>query len=373
VSGRRPLLAILSAFVVSALGLSACGGSSHHGIPAGAVAAVEGKGITEAEVNHWLAIASYSNSRGTVFENHPEVPLPPAYSECVQSLMEVAREQNTRPLPSPARLRRACEIQHQTLRSRALGFLLTSNWTLAEAEHLGYVPSQSEINAEYRKLKATNFPTEAALAKLLARTRQTRADLRFHAKVALAQEKIQHHILSGVHQPSQKEIAAYYAAHASEFKGQEARDVRVVLTREESQAKQALSEIRAGKSFASVAEARSIDPVSREKGGLVSGLTRTQGNPKLAEAVFAAKPGQLLGPVKTVIGYFIYEVVRAAPQRQQTLAEAKAKIKSLLFEQRAEVALKAFASTFNARWKSRTECRPGNIVPQCKESSKPVS
>lgn len=372
-SGRSSLFAVLVALLVSALGLSACGGSSHHGIPSGAIAAVEGKGITEAEVNHWTAIAAYSNSRGTVFEHHPEVPEPPTYSECVQALTEVAREQKVHPLPSPAKLRRACEMQREALRERALSFLLNSAWTIAEAEHLGASLSTDEIDKEFAKLKASNFPTAAAMAKLLARTRQTEADLRFHAKLTLAQEKIQHHVLSGVAQPSDQEIASYYAAHRSQFQGQEARDVRILLTREESEAKQAIREIRAGKSFASVAQARSIEPTSREKGGLVTGLTRGQGNPNLTEVAFAAKPGQLKGPLKTVVGYFVYEVVRVVPQHALTLAEAKPKIKSQLFEQRAEVALRSYATQFNKRWKARTECRPGFVVAQCRESTKQLS
>jgi len=367
VSGRSSLLVVPVA-LFAALSLAACGGSSHHGIPAGAIVAVQGKPITEAEVNHWLRVAAYSNAQGSVLEKHPEVPEPPEYTECVHSLSELAREQHN-PVPATAKLRRACAEQHQTLRSRAISFLITTDWTFAEAERLGYSLSSSEIDAEYAKLKARDFPTPAALAQLEATSRQTKADLRLHAKLSLAQEKIQHHVLSSVSKPSEKEIAAYYAAHASQFQAQEARDVRIILTREEAQAKQAIQEIRAGKSFASVAEARSIEPTSREKGGLITGLTRSGGQPTLVEKAFAAPIGKLLGPLKTVLGYFVYEVVRNDPQRRQTLAEATPKIKAALFEQHSEPVLKAFADEFTKRWRAQTECRTGSIVSQCKNSS----
>jgi hypothetical protein len=371
VSGRFPLFAVPIALLVAALSLAACGGSSHHGIPAGAVAAVEGRPITEAEVNHWLAVAAYSNASGTFLEKHREVPVPPEYTECIHSLQEVAREQHN-PVPATAKLRLACEQQHETLRSRAISFLITTDWTFAEAERLGYSFSSSEVDAEYAKLKAHAFPTPAALAQLQANTRQTHADLRLHAKLSLAQEKIQHHVLSGVAKPTEKEIAAYYAANAGQFQAQEARDLRIILTREESKARTAMQEIRAGKSFAAVAQELSIEPTSREKGGLITGLTRNQGQPTLAEKAFAAPIGQLLGPLKTVLGYFVYEVVRSNPQRQQTLAEAKPKIKQTLFEQHSEPALKAFADQFTKRWKPKTECRSGSIVPQCKNYIAPA-
>jgi parvulin-like peptidyl-prolyl isomerase len=373
VSRRRTPFAILISLLLSALGLSACGSTSHHGIPAGAVAAVEGKGVTAAEVNHWLAVAAYSNAAGTLLEKHPEVPVPPAYSECISSLQAVAVEQHTHPAPTPAKLHRACEEQYQVLRERAIAFLINVNWTFAEAERLGNSLSSSEVDAEYAKLKARSFPTPAALASLEARTRETVADLRLHAKLTLAQEKIQHHVLSGVSQPSEAQIASYYAANKRQYAARETRDVRIILTREPGQANQALRELRAGASFATVAQARSIDPASREKGGLLTGVTREQGNPEVIKAIFAAQPGRVGGPINTVQGYYIYEVVKSTLLPAETLAQARPKIKKVLFEQRGEAALKAFAAKFPKTWKPKTECRPNYVVPKCKESPTPAT
>lgn len=362
--GRTALPSVLAALLVAALALSACG-SSKHGIPAGAVAAVEGRPITEAEVHHWLGVAAYSNAAGTVLEKHPEVPEPPDYTECITQLQALAREEHTHPLV--ANLKRACDSQYHTLRNHAVSFLVNVNSTFAETDRLGLEISSGEIDSEYAKLKARLFPTPAALAALRARTRQTEADLRLHAKLSLAQEKLQHHILAGVAQPTDAQINAYYNANKSQFAPKETRDVRVILVREVGKAQEALRELHEGKSFAAVANKRSIERTSRENGGLIPGMTRESGTPQLVTAAFAARPGQLGGPVNTVVGYYVYEVARINPPRTLTSAELHAKVKSLLYEKKAEAALQAFASEFSKRWKAQTECRPGFIVPECKQ------
>jgi len=62
------------------------------------------------------------------------------------------------------------------------------------------------------------------------------------------------------------------------------------------------------KRFADVAKAESEDTVSRPKGGDLGALRRGMLLPELEAVVFAAKPGTVLGPVKSQYGYHILYV-----------------------------------------------------------------
>ena len=75
-----------------------------------------------------------------------------------------------------------------------------------------------------------------------------------------------------------------------------------------SAGEEAKKEIESGKSFASVAKAKSIDPTSKAKGGLLTGVAKGQEEAALNTAIFSAPLNKLSGPVKTPFGYYIYEV-----------------------------------------------------------------
>ena len=62
------------------------------------------------------------------------------------------------------------------------------------------------------------------------------------------------------------------------------------------------------KRFAETAKAESDDALSKPKGGDLGTLRRGMLLPELEAAVFSAKPGSVLGPVKTQYGYHILQV-----------------------------------------------------------------
>ena len=149
-------------------------------------------------------------------------------------------------------------------------------------------------------------------------------------KLNLLSSKIQQKVAKEKGTVSQAEIAKYYKEHSSQFGTPEKRDVRIVLTKTEAQAMQAKKEIESGKSFASVAKSKSIDPTSKANGGELKGVVKGQEEKALDEAIFSAKKGVLGGPVKTPFGYYIYEVTGTTAGSSQTLAQSQASIKQQL-------------------------------------------
>lgn len=73
---------------------------------------------------------------------------------------------------------------------------------------------------------------------------------------------------------------------------------------------QAIKEIRSGTDFEIVARRYSQDPGSRDDGGELGWLRRGDLVSRFAAAAWAAKPGQVIGPVETEFGYHVILVDR---------------------------------------------------------------
>jgi len=95
-------------------------------------------------------------------------------------------------------------------------------------------------------------------------------------------------------------------------------------------------------------------------------VVKGQEEKALDEAIFSAKKGVLGGPVKTPFGYYIYEVTGTTAGSSQTLAQSQASIKQQLTAQQQQQALSKFVKEFKKKWMSKTECRSGFVVADCK-------
>jgi foldase protein PrsA len=151
----------------------------------------------------------------------------------------------------------------------------------------------------------------------------------------------------------------------------EKRNVEIILTKAEAAAKGARKEIESGKSFASVAKAVSVDPISKASGGQLKEVVKGQEEKALDEAIFSATPGRLLGPVKTAFGYYIVEVLSISKGTQQALSQVQNAIRQQLTATHQQTALSKFVKNFKAKWKAKTDCRAEYVVADCKQYKAP--
>jgi foldase protein PrsA len=352
----------LGAVLFALVALSACGG----GIPSNAVVQVDGKPITKETYGHWLNVAAAS-STATTGGAKPVVPVPPNYTACIAHLVAIApKPTKAQPAPTPAQLKSECEAQYKSLQQEVLGFLISSNWVLGEANSLGVKISDAEVKKQFEKIKTQQFPKAAEFQKFLTNSGQTVSDLLLRVKLNLLSSKIQQKIIKEKSKVTQAQISKYYNNNPKRFSVAEKRNLLIILTKTEAQANKAKQEIESGKSFSSVAKAVSIDPSSKSNGGSLPGVVKGQEEKTLDNAVFAAKKSVLVGPVKTPFGYYIFQVTKITPGSQQTLAQAQASIKSQLTATQQQTALSSFVKTFKKKWTSKTECRKGYVVADCK-------
>jgi foldase protein PrsA len=101
------------------------------------------------------------------------------------------------------------------------------------------------------------------------------------------------------------------------------------------------------------------------------GVVKGQLEKSVDSAVFAAKTNVLQGPIKTVFGYYIFEVTSITPGSQETMAQAEASIRQQLIASNQQAALTNFIKEFKKKWLAKTECRPGYVGMNCKEYKAP--
>ena len=118
-------------------------------------------------------------------------------------------------------------------------------------------------------------------------------------------------------------------------------------------------------SWSKVAKKYSTDPTSKTAGGLEAGVTEGRFPEPLNSDVFNAPKGQLVGPVKTSLGYYLFVVEKETPKKIQPLSQAKSQISSQLTQQAQQETFTQFVSDYSSKWQSRTFCAPGYVIERC--------
>ncbi len=249
--------------------------------------------------------------------------------------------------------------------------LITERWVAGEALERGIALSADERADAFRQAKRESFGTESEFRKFLQRSGMTDADVRFQVAYNTLYAKLRAASIANVEPVSDRDVQAYYAQNRHDFARPESRDVRVVLTRTRSAAVAARGALERGQSWRHVASKYSIDNASRNNGGKLTGVARGTLDDGLDRVLFLAPRAKLRGPHKGRLGYFVFQVLKISPARQQTLAQASRAIRQLLTFDRQSAAAAAFEAGLRAKWKPQTSCRRGFFVNLCAGTPEP--
>ena len=228
----------------------------------------------------------------------------------------------------------------------------------------------SDVKKAFETQKKQSFPKDADYKKFLQTSGQTEADILQRVKLDLLSNKIRDKVVKGKENVSDKAIADFYNKNKARFAQPEKRDLRVVLTKGKAEAEKAQAALDSGESWTKVAKQYSIDDTSKASGGKLPAQAKGTLDTELDKAVFGADKGELVGPIKTQYGYYVFTVTNVTDASQQTLAEAKETIKQTLVSQNQQKALDAFVKDFTKRWKEKTECSEDYKTTDCKNGPK---
>jgi foldase protein PrsA len=325
-----------------------CGGSED-GLPQDTVAEVGDAMITKSDFERALRFAT---GRGNDPRDRPA---------CVAAKQqESTRDADGKPLDE-AELEKQCKAEYEQIKSNVMDYLIKREWTRQEAQARGIVLTDAQIRnvvdkAEQSGLFDTETLRRAGIGEreLLARVRHNQ----LHAKVT-------EQVTERSRKVSTRDIASYYRQKKTEFAVPDQREMRIVITRTRARAEAARTALDAGRSWESVAKQHSTH-ISRKRGGRITAEWKGENKAGLGAAIFRAKRGELIGPVKDDLTWAVFVVDEIKPSYQPTLEQTRDEIRDLLASRQRQQALAAFTESYRAK----TTCAPGYTVPACKNGPK---
>jgi foldase protein PrsA len=351
----RSIPALGAFFVLVAIAISACGSS----VPGNSVASVAGNPISQQAFNHWM----YVDAKGQAASS-PGQPVivpndPPNFTNCIAQ----ARAKIPTLKKTPAKTLKAdCKQLFTSLSSQVMDFLIKAYWYQGTAHKLGINLTNAQVQTALAKAKKGQFSTPAQFTAFLKQSGQTAADIEYRVRVNQIFMKLTARHPTTV---TPAKIAAYYAAHKTQFGSPQTRNMRIVLTKTAAQAEAAKKALQKGQSWTVVAKKYSTDPTTKNKGGVLTNVTAGQQDAALSKAAFVAPANKVLGPVKGQFGYYILEVTKITPATQRSLAASTALIKQTLSGQLTQAAQTAVDSQAKKDWLSKTTCRAEYAMADC--------
>lgn len=136
----------------------------------------------------------------------------------------------------------------------------------------------------------------------------------------------------------EEELRAFFQEHRQEYaETEQVRARHVLVSTQERDDAAALAilqgaqrRIADGEPFSSVAQDLSEDPGTAARGGDLGFFGRGRMVPEFEEAAFAARVGELVGPVRTGFGYHLLEIVERREARQRPFEEVREQIRNRL-------------------------------------------
>jgi hypothetical protein len=184
----------------------------------------------------------------------------------------------------------------------------------------------------------------------------------------LLSDQIQQGVIADAPQPSASQIEGYYEAAEEQFTTPASRNVRLVLNEEKQkveQAKQQLEQDDSDQTWNRVAKQFSTDDASKDNGGLRENLSEGLVEEPLNSRIFAAEQGEIVGPVKTPLGWYVFQVEEITPEEVQPLDQVRSQIRSQLAQQNQQTAFESFIDDYFSKWQARTFCADGYVIDRC--------
>ncbi len=137
--------------------------------------------------------------------------------------------------------------------------------------------------------------------------------------------------------PSDAEIAAAYRAQAQKYAAAELRTIVQVVVGDQASATALAAKVRGGTPIEQAARAAGLEPATikdTQKAAFAG-----QSSPEIANAAFAAKAGDVVGPLRAPLGFVVAKVATVRTQAAKSLAEATPELKASLAPQKVTALL----------------------------------
>ncbi len=205
--------------------------------------------------------------------------------------------------------------QMDKLRQQVLDKLIEEKLILQEAKRQGIKVSAQEVEEELARVKS-QFKSIDDFKKAIKEEGVTEDDLRKEYEENLIKGELVNSEVRANIQVSQEELSLVRNESAYQIK------VRHILVKTKPEALLILARLDRGERMEDLAKKYSIDPGSKDKGGLLDFFSKGKMVKEFSEAAFALKrPGEISGIVETKFGFHIIQFVEKKELTEEELDE----------------------------------------------------
>jgi peptidyl-prolyl cis-trans isomerase D len=222
------------------------------------------------------------------------------------------------------------------------GIRVSDFLTPAELTRLSDLEDQQR-EVRYLVLPAERFHSPATVddAAVQAYYKAHLAEYMSPESVRLQYAELRLEALAAQQELSDADLRAAYDKDKSRLEVPEKRHARhILITGKEDAAatahtQQVLAQVKSGKDFGELAKQYSQDPGSAQNGGDLGWAERSTFVKPFADALFAMKPGEIAGPVKTQYGYHIIRLDEIQAGKAKSFEEARPELEAQVRRARA--------------------------------------
>lgn len=193
------------------------------------------------------------------------------------------------------------------------------------ADRLGLTVTKQEIDEAIKRLmEQYNLTTEEAFVESLRQSGLTRADMEARLRDTLLTNKVFGRELRSRAEVDDKELRKRYEREKDSYRVPERaklREIIVVFPENadlgaravlRAKAEEAATRARAGEAFAALVTEYSDSP-SKQSGGDIGTVQKGELRATIDQAVFAAAPGSIVGPIESPVGFHVILVDERLP------------------------------------------------------------
>ena len=324
----KPMWRILGfSFVCMAIGgLGACGGSDDDDqeLPRGVAARVGNQLVREAAVRAELQ-EKYAVQGGTVASYGP-----PGYRACLADKRRLGLGGDGR-----QKLRSGCKTEYEIARAEAVDVLVQARLLEREAKRHGIDPE--------RVLQLATAKADRLVARIPGAEAIGDRGPTFRVQTHTAK-------LGAAMPVTEQEIQEYARANFDVFLRTERREVRVLQTAKQAEALAGGRALRRGASWEQIQGRYGAKPFAQGWTGTHVVAESSAPHDAFGRTLFSTQPHRLLGPIHTLNGWFVFEVLDVIPVRGKALSpEAHDAVAEWLRERKLEALLRK-------HYAGQTEC-----------------
>jgi len=232
-----------------------------------------------------------------------------------------------------------------------------------EAAKQGITVSEAEIQKQVDQFVAEQFPSREVFLMTLQQYQLTENDFRDSMRLDLLTKKL----LAGKVQVTEDEVKQYYETHQDEFNQKEMVRASHILVATEQEAQAVLKNLKEGADFSKLAQEKSIDNSTADKGGDLGFFERGKMVPEFEKVAFSLPVDATSEPVKSSFGYHVIRVQEKRPAKQFTFAEVKTQVEEKVKESK----ISEMAPQFLTELRSKAEIKYKVPVQQNEQTAQP--